>query len=109
MSHDDAATAAAAALDIPAGAYNVVDDQPLTRREYFDSLARALGVPPPKPVPFWMRWLLGTLGEVMSRSLRISNQKLKAVSDWKPRYPSVREGWPDVMSALAANEGSAAA
>lgn len=109
VSHDDAATATAAALDIPAGTYNVVDDEPLTRRKYFESLARALGVPPPKPVAFWMRWLLGTLGENLSRSLRISNKKLKSVSDWKPMYPSVREGWPPVMAALDANAGSAAA
>ena len=100
ISHDDAATAAAAALDVPAGAYNVVDDEPLTRREYFDSLAQALHVPPPKPFPWWMRWLLGTLGEIMSRSLRVSNRKLKSVTDWTPAFRSVREGWPAVVAAL---------
>jgi len=100
IAHDDAATAAAAALDVPAGAYNVVDDEPLTRREYFESLALALHVPPPRPFPWWMRWLLGTLGEIMSRSLRISNRKLKSVSGWTPAFPSVREGWPVVVDAL---------
>jgi nucleoside-diphosphate-sugar epimerase len=109
IAHDDAATATAAALDVPAGAYNVVDDEPLTRRDYFDSLAQALKVPPPRPFPWWMRWLLGTLGEIMSRSLRISNRKLKSVSDWKPAYPSVREGWPVVITALPVGTVASAA
>lgn len=109
VSHDDAATAAAAALAIPAGAYNVVDDEPVTRREYFDALARALGVPPPKLLPFWAKWMLGSLGELMARSLRISNAKLKGVSTWKPKYPSVREGWPPVVAAMPLESGSAAA
>jgi nucleoside-diphosphate-sugar epimerase len=100
--HDDAATAAAAALTLPPGAYNVADDEPVTRRDYFDSLARTLGLTPPKPFPWWARALLGSLGEMLSRSQRISNRRLKADSGWAPRYRSVREGWPSVAIALPA-------
>jgi nucleoside-diphosphate-sugar epimerase len=107
--HDDAASAAAAALHLPAGVYNVADDDPLTRREYFESLARALGVPAPKPQPFWTKWLLGSLGELLSRSEKISNRRLKAASSWAPKFKSVREGWPDVIRAVPAQSGSAAA
>ena len=88
--------------------YNVVDDEPVTRREYFDSLARALGVPPPKFPPHWMGLLFGSVGELLSRSQRISNRKLKSVSAWTPKYPSVREGWPAVV-ADALEEGGPAA
>ena len=109
VSHHDAAMAAAAALAIPAGPYNVVDDEPLTRREYFDSLARALGVPPPRLLPWWTKFLFGALGEISSRSLRISNEKLKSVSNWEPRYPSVRDGWPAVVAEVTRMNGSAAA
>src|SRR6185312_3952912 len=91
VSHDDAATATAAALEVPPGVYNVVDDEPVTRREYFDSLAKALGLPPLKLLPWWARYVLGSLGELLSRSQRISNRKLKAASAWSPKYPSVRE------------------
>ncbi len=101
VSHDDAATAVVAALGIPAGAYNVTDDEPLQRREFFDTLARALGVPPPKIPPAWVGMFLGSLGETLTRSLRISNRKLRETSGWAPRYPSVREGWPAVVAALA--------
>jgi len=100
VSHDDAAAATAAALAVPAGVYNVSDDEPLTRREYFDSLAKALGVPPPKLLPSWTRWLFGSLGELLSRSQRISNRKLKSVSRWRPKSPSIREGWPSVVEGL---------
>jgi nucleoside-diphosphate-sugar epimerase len=100
VSHDDAARAAAAAVSLPAGVYNVVDDEPVTHREYFDSLARALGVPPPKLPGVWMKWLLGSLGELLARSQRISNRKLKKASSWTPKYPSVRDGWADVAAGL---------
>ena len=41
--HVDAAQAAAAALHAAAGTFNIVDDQPLTKREYADAMARAAG------------------------------------------------------------------
>jgi nucleoside-diphosphate-sugar epimerase len=83
-----------AALKAPAGAYNVVDDQPLSHRDYFGSLAENLGLKPPRFLPGWATPLLGTAGPTMARSLRISNQKLKTETGWAPELPSVREGWP---------------
>jgi 2-alkyl-3-oxoalkanoate reductase len=101
-SHDDAATAVAAALVAAPGVYNVVDDQPLTHREYFDSLAAALGVGPPRLPPRWVTPLFGSIGKLLARSLRISNLRFRSSSPWEPRYPSVRDGWP---SALAGVDG----
>ena len=66
VSHDDAAGAVVAALGARAGAYNVSDDEPLTRREYFDLLAKALGVAPPKIAPPWVATLFGSLGKMLS-------------------------------------------
>ena len=108
ISHDDAATAAVAALEVGAGTYNVVDDEPVTRREYFDTLAAALGVPPPKFPPLWTVHLLGSTGELLSRSQRISNRKLKSESAWAPKYPSVREGWRAVVSSMEIGRTAAA-
>ena len=82
------------------GAYNVVDDQPLTHREYFDSLAAALGVAPPRLPPRWVTPLFGSIGKLLARSLRISNLRFRSSSPWDPRYPSVREGWPSVLAAV---------
>jgi nucleoside-diphosphate-sugar epimerase len=97
---DDAATAVAAALTVPAGIYNVVEDEPVTRRVFFDVLADALGVPHPKLLPAWLGRLTGSVGETFSRSQRVSNRRLREASGWAPRYPSVREGWPAVVAEL---------
>jgi hypothetical protein len=35
----------------------------------------------------------GQMGELLSRSLRISNQKLRASASWTPHFASAREGW----------------
>ena len=100
VSHEDAAAAIVAALGVPPGTYNVVDDEPLRRREFFDSLAGVLGVAPPRLPPPWLKYLFGSLGEMLARSLRISNRKLRDACGWAPRYPSMREGWPAVVAAL---------
>jgi nucleoside-diphosphate-sugar epimerase len=100
VSHDDAAAAVVAALGVPAGIYNVIDDEPLERREYAGSLANALGVPSPRIPPCWIVKLMGSMGETLARSQRISNRKLKAESSWSPRYPSMREGWRAVLESI---------
>jgi nucleoside-diphosphate-sugar epimerase len=99
---EDAAAAVLAALTLPAGTYNVVEDEPLRRRDHFDALAAALGVPQPAFLPAWLAPLTGNVGEQLSRSQRIANRKLRAASGWAPQYPSVREGWPAVVTALDA-------
>ncbi len=93
VSHDDAAGAVLAALSLESGTYNVAEDEPVTRRMMGDIVAGLLGVKPPRrPVPRLITRLLGSLGELMSRSERISNRKLRGASDWRPRYPGLREG-----------------
>jgi nucleoside-diphosphate-sugar epimerase len=104
ISHDDAAAAVVAALGLPAGLYNVVDDEPVSRQEFFGSLARTLGVAPPRFMPGWVKVFMGPLGETLGRSLRLSNHKLRAAAAWAPRYPSVREGWPAVVGAEQRSE-----
>ena len=108
VSHDDAATAVAAAVSLPRGVYNVVDDEPVTHRVLVDSLADALGVPPPKLPPTWITPLFGSLGEMAARSLRMSNRKLRSASGWRPRFASIRQGWLDLVSRLDARRQAAA-
>ncbi len=97
VAHDDAAAAVVAALGVPAGRYNVSDDRPVPRREFVDALAATLGVAPPKFFPAWVAALVGSLGETLARSHRISNAKLRAAG-WAPRFPSVVEGWRAVLA-----------
>jgi nucleoside-diphosphate-sugar epimerase len=100
ISHDDAAAAVAAALDVPAGAYNAGDDEPVTRAVFFGSLAATLGLKPPRFLPDWAAPLLGVVGPTMARSLRISNRKLREATGWAPKFPSVREGWPATLAGM---------
>ena len=100
VSHHDAATAVVAALEVPAGTYNVVDDEPLSRRAWADALAEALGVSPPRLVPAWLTALGGKTMELGSRSLRVTNAKLKGASGWAPRWPSARNGLREAVQAL---------
>jgi len=92
VSHDDAASAVVAALGIPAGIYNVVDEEPMRRRDLANGIARLLGVRPPRFFPAWAARLAGSVGATLSRSLRISNRKLERSSDWRPRYPTALDG-----------------
>jgi len=102
VSHDDAARAVVAALGLEPGVYNVADDEPLMRRDYFVALAAALGLPQPRPMPGWMATMMGALGETLGRSQRISNRKLRSNSTWTPKYPSAREGLAAAVAQMSA-------
>lgn len=90
---DDAGAAVAAALEVPAGIYNVADDEPLTREAAGRAVAEALGVKPPKAIPAPARALMPSSGKALMKSVRVSNAKLKAASAWAPRHPSIRGSW----------------
>jgi nucleoside-diphosphate-sugar epimerase len=100
VSHEDAATAVVAALGVPGGLYEVCDDEPVTRKEFAEVCARAIGAASPRPIPRWLTRLGGSTLELASRSLRLSNAKLRAASGWEPRWRSVREGLPEAARQL---------
>lgn len=101
VSHDDAASAVVAALSCSSGPYNVVDDEPMRRIDYFGTLAQALSLPAPRFMPVWTTPLFGSVGTAMARSLRISNLKLRAQTGWTPALPSVRQGWPVTLAQMS--------
>jgi len=102
VSHPDAARAIVAALDVPAGVYNVVEDAPMRRVELAEGLARLLQRPPPRFVPTWAARIAGSVVRQLSRSERISNRKLRTASDWRPRYPTTLDGLSAVVRQEAA-------
>ncbi len=96
----DGGAAVVAALVVPAGTYNVVDNEPLTKRCYADALAVATGKAAWLRVPGRAALLLGDRSTSLTRSLRVSNASFRAASGWTPRYPSAREGWSATAEAL---------
>lgn len=89
---DGAATVLAAEANAQSGSiYNVCDDCPLPRREFYAEMARLLGAPPPRfvapppnaPVPAHE-----------SSNRRIVNRRLREELRVTLRYPTFREGLP---------------
>lgn len=97
----DAGAAVAAALDVHGGVYNVVDDEPLTKRDFAAALAVAAGCRPWVRGPGRAALLFGDHLTSLTRSVRASNTRLRSASGWTPRYPSAREGWLATAQALA--------
>ena len=89
----DAANAVVAALECAGGTYNVVDDEPVTTRENALAMADAVGAEPWISGPGRLALLLGDRTTSMTRSLRVRNTRFRSTANWKPQYPSVREGY----------------
>ncbi|ANN18087.1 epimerase [Amycolatopsis orientalis] len=98
----DAASAVVAALGVPAGTYNVVDDEPLTKRDFTAALAAAAGKRQWIRGPGRAAALLGDRLTSLTRSVRVSNAAFREASGWAPHYPSAREGWLATAEALGA-------
>jgi nucleoside-diphosphate-sugar epimerase len=102
LAQEDAATGVMAALGVPAGTYNIIEDEPMRRGDWARSLAAAAGLAPPKPLPAWITALGGSALRLLSRSQRISNRRFRDAAHWAPRYASASDAWPDVLSELRA-------
>jgi nucleoside-diphosphate-sugar epimerase len=99
---EDAADAYVAALEpgVPAGAYNVVDDEPAPQREWLPVYAEALGAKPPRRVPIWLaRLVVGKPAITALGTLRgATNAKAKRqLGGWTPAHPSWRQGFREAL------------
>jgi nucleoside-diphosphate-sugar epimerase len=94
--HEDAAAATVAALEHgrPGEAYNIVDEEPATWREVFTAMAQALRTPPPRTVPRWLFRMSApyVASFAVDTSMRVSNNKAKTELDWRPMFPTYRDG-----------------
>ncbi|KWX67754.1 NAD(P)-dependent oxidoreductase [Mycobacterium sp. NAZ190054] len=89
----DAANAVVAALDVAPGTYNVTDDCPVTARQHSAAMAAAVGVRPWAALPGRAALLMGDRSTSMTRSLRVNNARFRDAAGWRPRYPSVWDGY----------------
>jgi len=91
---DDAAAAVVAALDAPAGTYDIVDDEQLTRHEQGGAWAAAVGRrrlwrPP--------AFLAPKMSSFLAASQRVANTRFREATSWRPSSPSVRAGFRKVV------------
>jgi 2-alkyl-3-oxoalkanoate reductase len=93
---DDVASATATALEGGlTGIYNVTDEEPAPAAEWLPYLADVLGAKPPLHLPVWFARLAA--GEVvvrwMTEARGSSSAKLRAATNWRPRWRSWRDGF----------------
>jgi nucleoside-diphosphate-sugar epimerase len=97
---DDAAAATVAALDGPAGVFNVVDDVPAPASEWMPFVARLLGANPPRHVPEAIaRVGAGKfLAYLMCDQPAVSNERARTELGWSPHFPDWHDGLREALS-----------
>ena len=84
--------------------YNVVDDVPLTRREFTDAFAHAFGCKRLRIVPpAIVRATAGAASHPLLRSQRVRNAAFRAATGWAPGVPSAVEGWAAIAASKEAS------
>jgi nucleoside-diphosphate-sugar epimerase len=82
----------------PGAAYNLTDDEPAPADVVMQWAAERLGLPRPPEVD----WMDDSVGPAMRRfyldSKRVSNARAKAELDWRPAYPTWREGLEAILA-----------
>ncbi|AXV06791.1 NAD-dependent epimerase/dehydratase [Euzebya pacifica] len=96
----DAAAGVVAALDAPAGTYNVCEERPATRAEHLAALEAVVG--------HRVRMLPRAAAMVpvmafIARSQRVSSHRFVEATGWRPTVPAVVDAWPAVARAIAAS------
>jgi nucleoside-diphosphate-sugar epimerase len=99
---DDIASALALSLaqPNPGRIYNVCDDMPAPAEQVTLHAAELLGMAPPPTTPYSTEALTPAALRFWSENKRVSNARIKAELDWRPIYPSYREG----LAAILASE-----
>jgi nucleoside-diphosphate-sugar epimerase len=78
--------------------FNICDDQPAPADEVLLHAARLLGIEPPPAVNFEDANLSPAAQRFYAECKRVSNAKAKAVFDWRPQFPTYREGLADCLA-----------
>ena len=101
---DDLATAVLAVAERAAvgSTWLAVDNQPLTRREFYRAITRRVGAPEP-------RFADGDLAVSGGLNKRCSNRRLREELGWTPRYPTIEEGLTHVLEPTSPDEPTAPA
>lgn len=94
---DDLAAAVIAALDAPAGAYNLADDWPASQNAVIEEACRLLGVEAPPLQTLDEAGLSTPARAFYGENRRIANGKAKRVLRWTPRFADYRAGLRDCL------------
>lgn len=95
---EDIASGVMAALDAPAGAYNLADDLPCGQNALIEESCRLLGMAPPPLLTLDEAGLSPQARAFYGENRRVANGKAKRVLGWRPRYPTFRDGLRTLLS-----------
>lgn len=98
---DDIASGVLAALDGPAGAYNLADDAPCSQNRVIEEACTLLGLPQPPLLTLEQAALSPQARAFYAENRRVANGKSRRVLGWRPLYPTWREGLRAVLAAEA--------
>ena len=79
------------------GAFNLCDNEAAPPQDVITYAADLLGLEPPPQIPFDSADLSPMGRSFYTECKRVSNAKIKAATEWRPQYPTYREG----LSAIA--------
>jgi nucleoside-diphosphate-sugar epimerase len=103
---DDVASALLLAVEQarPGSLYHVADDEPISFYDFMAVTAGELGVGAPRRIPAVLARIVAGSNAVdaVVRSARSSNARLKSELDWRPRFPTARDGVSDAIARLGA-------
>ena len=98
---DDIVTGVMAALDVPAGAYNLADDFPCSQNRVIEEASRLLLIPPPPLQSLENADLSPMARAFYAENRRVANGKAKRLLGWRPLYPTYREGLRAILASRA--------
>lgn len=105
---DDITSGVAAALDAPAGAYNLADDRPSSQNALIEEACRLLGHAPPPLQSLEDANLSAMARGFYAENRRIANGKAKRVLGWKPAYPDYFAGLRALKATISPTSESSA-
>jgi nucleoside-diphosphate-sugar epimerase len=89
---DDLMRGVLAALDAPAGAYNLADDVPTSQNAVIEEACRLLGMAVPPMLSLDKAALSPAARAFYAENRRVANGKARRVFGWRPRYRDFRAG-----------------
>ena len=89
---DDIVSGVIAALEAPAGAYNLADDLPASQNAVIEEACRMLGLPLPPLQTLEQAGLSPMARAFYAENRRVANGKARRVLGWRPAWPTFREG-----------------
>ena len=82
---------------------NLVDDEPITQKDWLSGVSRALGKPQPGAIS--VEEAIKQAGELLTESLtcsvRVKNETAKKVLGWNLQFPTVTHGLPAVLASMS--------